>query len=74
MHSNDTGMRSLCFVFGAAVGAVTGLLFAQQSGRETRQMIRRSTEDGRDYLENVAEEIAEKGQEVYERGREMLVR
>ena len=52
MKEGNGGDRVLCFIAGAGIGAVLGLLFAPKSGRETRDLIARTANDGRDYLTN----------------------
>ena len=67
----EDDVRSLVwFLAGIGVGAAVALLFAPQSGRETRQIIARTAERGRDYLGERAEELRERGRELYESGRE----
>lgn len=57
--------RDIAFFFaGMGVGASVALLLAPYSGRHTRRLIRRQGEDAREY-------VAEKGREVYDRGREL---
>ena len=60
----------VCFLTGIGIGAVVTLLFAPQAGRETRRMIARGAERGRDYLSDRAESLREQGRDIYERGRE----
>jgi gas vesicle protein len=59
------------FLVGAAVGASIALLYAPQSGRHTRQMIRRKAEEGRDKLSESSREAYEKGREMFEKGKEI---
>lgn len=48
-HSSG-GDKFLYFLAGAGIGAVLALLFAPKSGRETRELIARTTRDSRDFL------------------------
>jgi gas vesicle protein len=50
MKEGNGGDKLLYFVAGAGIGAVLGLLFAPKSGRETREMIARGANEGRDFL------------------------
>ena len=59
------------FALGAAFGSAASLLFAPQSGRRTRRLIRRKTETGVDYLTDRTEDMVEKGREALERGKEV---
>jgi gas vesicle protein len=43
-RSGSSGLFVGGFIIGAAVGAVTGLLLAPRSGRETRQFLKKSAE------------------------------
>lgn len=52
MKEGNGGDRFLYFIAGAGIGAVLGLLFAPKSGRETRELLARTANDGRDYLTN----------------------
>jgi gas vesicle protein len=52
--------KVLWFAAGAAIGATLGILFAPQSGEDTRRFIGTQARKGR-----------EKGRELYDRGREM---
>ena len=52
MKEGNGGDKFLYFIAGAGIGAVLGLLFAPKSGRETRELLARTANDGRDYLTN----------------------
>lgn len=57
MSDNRSGSSGLFvggFVLGAAIGAVTGLLLAPRSGRETRQFLKKSA----DALPELAEDLS----------------
>jgi len=59
------------FVAGASIGATLALLFAPQSGKDTRRYIGKQARKGREALADASEEMMEKGRDLYERGREM---
>lgn len=61
--------RFIWFFAGAAIGATVALLFAPQSGRETRELIGRRAGDGRDALAEAGHDIAEKSKELYDKGK-----
>ncbi|OLP16128.1 gas vesicle protein [Leptolyngbya sp. 'hensonii'] len=54
MSSNRAGAFMGGFLIGAAVGAITGLLLAPRSGRETRQFLKKSA----DALPEIAEDLS----------------
>lgn len=56
------------FIAGAAVGASIALLYAPQSGRETRRLIKKKTREGREALADSAGDLMDKGRELYEKG------
>lgn len=59
------------FLAGAAVGAAVALLFAPQTGEETRRLIGSKTREGADALAGTGREFIDKGRELYDRGRKM---
>lgn len=63
------------FLIGAVVGAGVALLYAPQSGRETRRYIARKTGEAREALAETGEQILERGrelgEEIAERGRQI---
>ncbi len=59
---------------GVAIGAGVALLYAPQTGKDTRKLIRRKAEDARDAIvetsEQIKETITETGETIYDAGRE----
>ena len=62
------------FLLGLGIGVAAGLLFAPQSGEETRGIIRSKTDEGKDYLRNRGEELRGQAEELVDRGREAMHR
>jgi gas vesicle protein len=59
------------FLVGCAVGGAIALLYAPQSGKRTRAMISRKTEEAGEYLGEAGRDFLEKSKELYARGREI---
>ena len=69
MGENSSGSdKILFFLAGAGIGAVVALLMAPKSGRETREIIARTANDGRDFLSN---KVTEGRQMVDEKRRKL---
>jgi len=72
--SKDTE-KLLWFLIGAAVGAGVALLYAPQSGKETRRYLAKKTGAAREALAETGEQILERGrelgEEIAERGRQI---
>jgi gas vesicle protein len=58
------------FFLGLGLGVAAGILFAPQSGEETRRMIKDRAEEGADYVRRRAGEFQDSASEVYEKGRQ----
>jgi gas vesicle protein len=71
MASEDNGTGLMWFLVGAAVGAAVALLYAPQSGADTRRLIVRKTEEGREALADSGKDILDRGKELFDRGREL---
>lgn len=56
------------FIAGAAIGASLALLYAPQSGRETRRYIKKKSREAKETIADRGEEWMEKGRELYETG------
>jgi gas vesicle protein len=59
------------FLAGAAIGAAAGILFAPKTGRDTRQIVSKTTLESRDVMEQSGRELMEKGKDLYDRGRKL---
>jgi gas vesicle protein len=72
MADNDGGNNFLWFIVGLGLGALAGVLYAPQSGRETRETLRQSAEEGRDYVVTRAREARQQANQWVDRGRDVL--
>ena len=68
MSENSGGDKFVYFLAGTGIGAMLALLFAPKSGRETRELIARTANDGRDF---VTSKVSEGRQLVEDRSRKM---
>jgi gas vesicle protein len=69
--NDDNGTKVVWFLAGASLGAAIALLYAPQSGEETRRIIGRKTEESRETLAESSRELMERGRELYEKGRRL---
>ncbi len=71
---NSAGSRVAFFLAGVGIGALIGILFAPQSGQQTREYISRKAEQGRDFAARKARQIRGRAEDWIGRGREMVER
>jgi len=76
---SETSDMLVPFLLGAATGAALALLYAPQSGRETREILREGFARGAERTREMKDRVMEKGREVLdqasdyaERGRERI--
>lgn len=62
------------FMAGAGVGAVVALLFAPNSGKETRRLIVRTAEEGRDYVATQGKELRRHAEDAVEKGKDFVAK
>lgn len=62
----------LWFIAGLGVGAAVALLYAPQSGDETREALRSKAEEGRDLMRERARRAREGASEWVDRSKEVL--
>jgi gas vesicle protein len=68
----DSGVSVIWFLAGMTIGAGAALLFAPQSGRATRRMIRRQAQHGRELLTEKGRGVVDYSRSLYERGKEIV--
>jgi gas vesicle protein len=71
MASENNGSKLVWFLTGAAIGAAIALLYAPQSGHDTRKLIRKKAEEGKEALADTGKDILERGRDYYEKGRKI---
>ncbi len=59
------------FLAGAVLGAAIAVLYAPKSGKDTRGLIGKKADEGRDSLAETSKELMDKSKELYERGRQI---
>jgi len=67
----DSADRMLWFVAGASIGATLAVLFAPQSGKETREYLGYQARRGREALDDLRHEAFETGRDLFEKGRNL---
>jgi len=67
----DNSPKLVWFLTGAALGAAVALLYAPQSGKDTRRYLGKKARKGHAAVADVSREALDKGRELYERGRKM---
>ncbi|HEV2493950.1 MAG TPA: YtxH domain-containing protein [Terriglobia bacterium] len=73
--NTSNGSRSVTiFLAGLSVGAVTALLLAPKSGKETRELIGRKAEEGSEYVAAKGRELRRQAEDFVDRGRKTAER
>ena len=72
MSENNSSNSFVWFLAGMGLGALAGVLYAPQSGSETRDVLRARAEEGRDYVRTRAREARGQASEWVDRGREVV--
>ena len=62
------------FLAGLGFGALLGVLYAPRSGRETRDALRNSAQEGKEYLKKQGREARETMEDWVERGKDAISR
>ena len=60
------------FLTGAFIGAAAAILYAPQSGKETRKYLLDKTQEGREAVESAGQDIAEASKDMFDRGRQLV--
>lgn len=59
---------------GVGIGTAMGLLYAPQSGRQTRKLISRAAEDGADFVVARSREIRRQAEDAFDRGKDFATK
>ena len=62
------------FFLGLGVGVAVGILFAPQSGEETRAQIRTRASEGKDYVKRRSEDLKESASDLVDRSKDAVQR
>ena len=60
------------FLTGAFIGAAAAILYAPQSGKETRQYLSDKTQKSREAVESATQDIADASKDMFDRGRRLV--
>ena len=71
MSDSDGKAGVLWFLTGLGIGAVVGILYAPQSGSETREVLLSKAEEGRDFVRKHAREAREQAEQWAQKGKEV---
>ena len=74
MSDRDSGNNFMWFLAGLGFGALLGVLYAPRSGRETREAIMNSAQEGKEYLRTRGREARESVNEWVDRGKDVVDR
>ncbi|HEY6306123.1 MAG TPA: YtxH domain-containing protein [Candidatus Angelobacter sp.] len=74
MSDRDSGNNFMWFLAGLGFGALLGVLYAPRSGRETRDAILNSAQEGKEYLKTRGREARETVNTWVDRGKEVVGR
>ncbi len=70
--SDNGGNKVSYFLVGMGIGALLGILFAPKSGEETRDLLVRRADEGKDYAQRKARELRERADDLVDRGRDAV--
>src|SRR5260370_41353666 len=74
MSDRDSGNSFMGFWAGLGFGALVGVLYPPRPGRETRDAIKNSAQQGKEYLKTRGREARENVNEGGERGKDLVGR
>jgi gas vesicle protein len=68
----DYSGRLTWFLTGAVIGAVVAILYAPKSGKDTRELLSKTTRRSKEAIEDTGKDIAEAGRDMFDRGRQLV--
>jgi gas vesicle protein len=72
MANCGVGTKFGYFLAGMGIGAAVALLFAPQSGEETRKQIADRAQDGKDYVTSKGREIRKHAEDMVDQGKDLV--
>lgn len=72
MSDRDSTNSFMWFLAGLGFGALLGVLYAPRSGRETREAIKNSAQEGSEYLKTRGREARDTMNQWVDRGKEVV--
>ena len=72
MRDCNCSTKMVYFLGGLGIGAIMALLFAPQTGKQTRDMIAERAEEGKDYVTSKGKEVVRQAEGMVEKGKEIL--
>ncbi|HLJ30331.1 MAG TPA: YtxH domain-containing protein [Candidatus Angelobacter sp.] len=74
MSDNDSSNSFMWFLAGLGFGALLGVLYAPRSGRETRDALINTAQEGKEFIKNRGREARETVGEWVDRGKDVISR
>lgn len=74
MSDRDGGNNFMWFLAGLGFGALLGVLYAPRSGRETRESLINTAQEGREYIKTRGREARETVNQWVDRGKDAVAR
>jgi gas vesicle protein len=74
MSDRDNSNNFMWFLAGLGFGALLGVLYAPRAGRETRDSLKNTAQEGREYLKTRSRDAKETMNEWVDRGKEAVGR
>lgn len=72
MSDRESSNSFMWFLAGLGFGALMGVLYAPRSGRETREAIRNTAQEGGEYLKNRSREARDSVSQWVDRGKDVV--
>jgi gas vesicle protein len=72
MSDRDNSNSLLWFLAGLGFGALMGVLYAPRSGRETRDALKNTAQEGGEYIKNRGREAKETVSQWVDRGKDVV--
>lgn len=72
MNENNGGSKMVYFLAGLGIGAIVALLYAPQSGDETREYLTRKADQSRDYVSGRGRELRRQAEELVEKAKDLV--